>query len=232
MKPTKVLERKSSPAKMDKDWFMFSSGLMMSLCSDYISMRLLYQLERFTTAPTILIKMIEVAEKSMKLFVTINSKTKTALSDSKSIYGHSIEKLRKESSQYSKVFEGADICEFTSDLNDKNGALYQYLRYGSQETTDGMNANLDHLLPIIDKIFFSSLLLLPEGDKRVLNFTSLIKNLLTSSQFDQTFNKELLKEAILRDNIHAQEYLAYCINLDIDHQKMIQSFQDESKSES
>lgn len=230
MKATKVLERKSAPAKTDKDWFMFSSGLIMSLCSDYIAMRLLYHIECLTTAPTILIKMIEVAEKSMKLFVAVNSKTKTALNDSKSIYGHSIEKLRKESVQYSTVFNDADICEFTSDLNDKSGTLYQYLRYGSQETTDGMSANLDHLLPIIDKIFFTSLLLLPEGDKRVLNFTSLIKNLLTSSRFDQTFNKELLKEAILRNNKYAEEYLSYCIALDIEHQKLVESFQNASKN--
>lgn len=187
-------------------------------------MRLLYYLERLTTAPTILIKMIEVGEKSLKLFVAVNSRTQTALTDSKSKYGHSIEKLRSESAAYNNIFNDKDICDFTKDLNDKGGILYQYLRYGSQETTDGMSANLDQLLPIIDKIFFSALLLLPESDRKLLNFTSLIKNLLTSSNFDQTFNKELLKTAILHNNSYAQDYLKYSITLDEDHKKLIADY--------
>ena len=190
---------------------------MMSLCSDYVSMRLLYYLERLTTAPTLLIKMIEVAEKSLKLFISVNNKSQNALSYSKTLYGHSIEKLRIESSKYAGVFNAPDICKFTSELNDKGGILYQYLRYGSQETTGGMSANLDHLLPIIDKIFFSSLLLLPAAEKKLLNFTCLLKNLLTNSQFDQTFNKELIKTAILFNNAYADKYVAYCLQIDEEH---------------
>lgn len=224
MKSKKVLERTGSANKSDKDWFYFSSSLMMSLCSDYISMRLLYYIERFTTAPTILIKMLEVAEKSLKLFVSVNSKTQTALSDSKTKYGHSIEKLRVESAAYNDIFNNADICEFTCDLNDKGGTFYQYLRYGSQETTNGMSANLDQLIPIIDKIFFSSLLLLPEGERKLLNFTSLLKNLLTNSKFDQSLNKQLLKEAIFFSNNYAEEYLKYCIKIDEEHDKLLKQF--------
>jgi hypothetical protein len=226
----KVLERKPTAQKVEKNWFMFASGMMNSLASDYISMRILYCLEPLTTAPTTLLKMIEIAEKSLKLFISVHTKTEKALSDSKTKYGHNIEKLRNECASIEPVFADPDICEFTSDLNDKTGILYQYLRYNAQETTDGFSANLYYLIPIIDKLYFSAIMLLPENDRRTLNFTSTLKNLLTDSQFDQSQNKDLLKQVVFHDNQYAPIYLEYCRQIDDEHRKLIEQFEATQKN--
>ena len=223
MKPQKILERRSTSSKSEKDWLFFSIGLMMSLCSDYISLRFLYYTERITTSRTILPKLIEVAEKSLKLFVSVNNKTQTAISDFKTKYGHNIEKLRRESASFNTVFNDADICEFTCELQDQGGMLYQYFRYGSQETTSGMYANINKLIPIVDKIFFSCLLLLPENEKRRFNSTSLLKKLLTDSQFDQSFNRDLLKAAIYFENAHVSAYFDYCKQLDEHYGELVEN---------
>lgn len=76
--------------------------------------------------------MVEVAEKSLKLFITINNKSTTALSDSMTIYGHNIKKLRIESASFNNTFDDADIKEVTKELCDRGGEFYQFLRYGSQ----------------------------------------------------------------------------------------------------
>jgi hypothetical protein len=169
--------------------------------------------------------MIEIAEKSLKLFISVHTKTERALSDSKTKYGHNIEKLRNECASIEPVFNDQDICEFTSDLNDKTGILYQFLRYNAQETTDGFSANLDLLVPIIDKLYFSAIMLLPEHDRRTLNFTSTLKNLLTDSMFDQSLNKDLLKQVVFHNNHYAAQYLEYCRTMDDEHKKMIEQFE-------
>ena len=218
------LERKQKSQKKEADWFYFSAPLMNVVCSDYISLRLLYFLEPLTTSFTILPKMVEVAEKSLKLYVLVNNKSKTALTDSRSYYGHNIEKLRLESASFNSIFDDNDIKQFTRYLSDRGGSLYQFLRYGSQETTDGMSANLEKLIPIIDKIFFKSLILLPEPERKLLNFVCILKSLLTQSNFDQSQYKELLIKSLTVNNEFINEYLELCKKLDEDHKALRESF--------
>lgn len=217
-----MLKRKKESHKIEQDWFMFSWKLFFHLCSDYIALRLLYYLEPLTTANSILVKMIDVAEKSLKLFVTVQNKSATALSDSRQIYGHNIEKMRIESAKYDIVFDDNDIKTFSKDLQDRRGEFYQYLRYGSQETTRGMSANLGQTMPVVDKIFFKSILLLPENERRLFNFTSLLKNLLTGSRFDQSQNPNLLLSALQKNNPYIDEYIEYCHLLDKEYEKLLE----------
>lgn len=217
-----MLTRKKESQKIEKDWFIFSSQLFFHLCSDYIALRLLYYLEPLTTASSILVKIVDVAEKSLKLYLSVQNKSNTALSDSRQNYGHDIEKMRIESTKYDTVFDDEDIKMFSKDLYGKRGEFYQYLRYGSQETTQGMSANLGQIMPVVDKIFFKSILLLPENERRLLNFTSLLKNLLTRSRFDQSQNPNLLLSALQKDNLYVNEYIEYCHFLDKEHEKLLE----------
>jgi hypothetical protein len=169
--------------------------------------------------------MVEVAEKSLKLFITINNKSTTALSDSMTLYGHNIEKLRIESASFNNTFDDADIKEVTKELCDRGGEFYQFLRYGSQKTTEGFSANLDHLMPVLDKIFFTSIMTLPNDERRLLNFTCILKSLLTASNFDQSRNSELLKNAISHNNIYIFEYINYCNQLDVEYLEQVAKFQ-------
>jgi hypothetical protein len=209
-----MLTRKKEAQKTEKDWFEFSSQLFFHLCSDYIALRLLYYLEPLTLSFPILVKMIEVAEKSLKFYLTVHNKSNTALSVSRQSYGHNIDNMRVESTKYNSIFDEDDIKKFSKDLDDKDGKLYQYLRYGSQETTQGMSANLHQTMQVIDKIFFKSILLLPESEKRLFNFMSLLKKLLMQSNFDQSQNPKLLLSALKKDNLYINEYIEYCSFLD------------------
>ena len=226
-----MLDRIVEPQKQPRDWFGFSSALFPILCSDYISLRLLYHLEPLTTAHTILVKMVEVSEKSFKLFVAVNSKSKDALTDAKNNYGHNIEKLRRECAQYNIEFESEDIKTFTKSLNDRGGALYQFLRYGSQEMTQGFDGYLQKILPVVDKIFFKTIFLLPENERRLLNFVSPLKNLLMGSQFDQSQNPELLIRILKENNDYLDEYIEYCKLLDKKHLEFLEDLDLVNKEE-
>ncbi len=218
-----MLSRKKTPQKTEKDWFMFSSMLYIHLCSDYIALKLLYYLEPFTTFSPILVKAVEVAEKSLKFFLAVHNQSDTALSDAAQNYGHNLEKMRVESAKYNEVYNRDSIKNFTKEFNDKKGELYQYLRYGSQKTTEGMSAKLDQIMPIIDIIFFSSIMLLPENMRDVYNFTSLLKNLLTGSQFDQSQNPDILLSALKhKNNLYIDLYTKYCNDLDEKHKKQLE----------
>jgi hypothetical protein len=173
--------------------------------------------------------MVEVAEKALKVYFTVNKKSNSALPESRRDYGHNIEKLRSESSSFNAAFDDEDIKHFTRDLSGRGGALYQYLRYGAEETTDGITANIKNLMPVIDKIFFKSLLLLPERDRHLLNFTCTLKSLVTGSKFDQSQNRELLLTAVKSDNQYIDEYIEYCVHLDKHHKNI---FENSSKRES
>jgi hypothetical protein len=225
-----MLQRKKASQKIEKDWFQFAAPLSLIVHSDYIALRLLYYLEPLTTAWPVLTKMIDVAEKSLKLYLTAQNKSVVALSDARSNYGHHIEKLRIESTNHNSAFGDEDIKEFSKDLNDKSGALYQYLRYGSQETTNGSNANLGQLMLVIDKIFFKSILLLPPDQKRVLTFVSPLKNLVTASKFDQSQNPTLLLKALKENNAYLDEYLDYCKLLDKEHLELTELLKQNSQA--
>jgi len=219
-----MLSRKHTNHR-DMHWFMFSAGLMHSLCSDYIAMRLLVNVEPLTTAMTIVPKMLDVVEKSLKLHWAVRSQTTIALCEARATYGHNIEKLRTACAGYHAVFDEADVHAFTKDLNDPGGKLYQYLRYGTQETTAGFETNLEALLPVVDKIFAKSILLLPGGIRKVLVFSSPLKNLLTRSRFDQSQYPDQLLEILQRNNAHFADLSAYCHRLDDEHANLHKQLQ-------
>jgi hypothetical protein len=217
--------RRSSQRK-DREWFTFSASLLHHLCSDYISLRLLYGLEPLTVFSTTLVKTIEVAEKAMKLFIAVKTQATSALSTSLSTYGHNLEKLRGDCATHEPGFDDADIQWFTHDLNDKSGSLYQYLRYGSHSTIEGFSSDLRVLVPIVDKIFFTSILRLPPEIQRVLIFSCPLKHLVMHSQFDQSTNRTLVMNALTVNNSYIAGFAAYCADLDKDHAKLIQQFAD------
>ena len=209
-----MLMRKPTPQRQEQDWFYFSAGLMHSLCSDYIAVRLLYTLAPLTTAMTILPKMLDVVEKALKVHLAVQTQTPTALTDARSDYGHNIEKLRAACAKFEPAFDHQGIQALTRDLNDKDGKLYQYLRYGSQETTAGSETNLAVLLPVVDRIFSNSLLLLPDEYRRLLLFCSSLKSLVTRSSFDQSRHPEQLIDVLARDNPYFREFQVLFEQLD------------------
>jgi hypothetical protein len=214
------MARKGLDHKQDHDWFLFSSGLMQVLCSDYIALRILHRLEPLTAALAIAPKMLDVVEKSMKLFIAIQTKTSTALTDARCKYGHDIERLRKDCAAYESVFDDGDVREFTKDLNDRDGKLYQHLRYGSQETTAGFEANLDAAMPIVDKVFCNALVLLPEAERRLLLLPSLLKNLVTG-KFDQSQHRNEILGLVRAGNPHFAKLELLFRRLDGEQMKLI-----------
>jgi hypothetical protein len=215
-----MLVRKGASRRQEADWFQFSAGLMHSLCSDYIALRVLYSVEPLTTAMTICTKMLDVVEKALKLHLAVQTQTSTALTDARSEYGHNLEKLRAACAKYHSTFDELDVCAFTRDLNDKDGKLYQYLRYCSQETTSGLEANLAVLLPVVDKVFAKCLLLLPEGPRRVLVFSCTVKNLISRSQFDQSQYPAQLIEILQHNNAFFAELTTLFRTLDEEHEAL------------
>jgi hypothetical protein len=212
-----MLKRKIAPQPKELDWFTFSAGLIPGLCSDYIAVRLLYRLEPLTTAFTIVGKMLDVVEKSLKLYIAAQTRTTAALSDVAGRYGHNVEKLRVACAAYESAFDDDDVRAFTKDLNDADGKLYQKLRYGAQKTTDGFETNLAALMPVVDKIFCKSILTLPADCQKVLVFSSPLKQLLMGSRFDQTQNRAWVLEALRSGNAYFHELAALCHRLDEEH---------------
>ena len=220
-----MLKRKQSTQRNEKDWFYFSSPLSMALVSDYIAMRLLFRIEPLTTAMVVLGKALDVAEKSLKLFVTVSTKTPMALSSARTNYGHNIEKLRAAAAQYDSVFNEAAIRSFARDLSDKSGKLYQHVRYGSEETTDGFEANLAGVITVIDRIFVQSILRLPDRERKLLFLVSPLKNLIRGSHFDQTQNRGLVLDALRWQNAEFPAFEALCELLDVEHEALIRQLE-------
>jgi hypothetical protein len=225
-----MLTRKRLPQKQEKDWFYFSSALALVLVSDYIALRLLYYLEPLTTAHAVLGKAIDVAEKSLKLLVIVSSKSQTALSSSRNDYGHDIEKLRAAAATYNAVFDEVPIKQFARDLNDKSGKLYQHIRYGSEETTDGFEANLAALMPVIDRIFIQAVLALPKPEQKLLFFVSPLKHLVMGSQFDQTQNRGQVLESLRYENVEFPAFEALCTQMDIEHEEFLKQMAESTKA--
>lgn len=219
-----MLKRTETSQRVDRDWFFFASGLMHGLCSDYIAVRLLYMMEPLTTGMTILPKMLDVVEKSLKVHLFVHTQSETALTDAQSDYGHNIEKLRAACSKFNAEFDHQDIRALTRDLNDKRGQLYQYLRYGSQATTAGFEGNIGLLLPVVDRVFSESLLLLPDHHRRVLLFCSSLKSLMTRSRFDQSRNPEQLLQALAHNNPYFIQFQLLFRQLDEEHQLLVDQF--------
>jgi hypothetical protein len=220
-----VLKRTKSAEKQERDWFHFSNMLSIMVASDYIALRILYRLEPLTTATAILGKALDVVEKSLKLFVTVSSKTPTALSSARTEYGHNIEKLRAAAARYNPVFDEAPIKTFAIDLNDSSGKLYQLVRYGSEETTDGFETNLAAVMPVIDRIFVQSVLRLPVNERKVLFFVSPLKHIIRGSRFDQTQNRGLVLDALRWQNAEFTSFEEFCEQLDAEHEVMVRQLE-------
>jgi len=200
---------------------MFSSGLMLRVSSDYISMRLLHLLEPLTCMPTIAVLMIDIAEKSFKLYLAVQTQTGAALADMGSKYGHNLEALREACAGFSPIFKENDVRAFTKNLNDRDGKLYQQLRYGAQKTTDGFKTNLSTLRPVVDKIFCESILGLPDGIRRTLIYSSPIKQLLVRTSLDQSRHPEELIDALRHDNVYFDRLNDYCHRIEEEHATLI-----------
>ena len=128
-----------------------------------MAMRWLHYCEPLTCAPTVCVAMLDVVEKSLKLHLAVQTQTATALTEMHTTYGHNVEALRDACAAFTPAFADDDVRGFTRDLNDRDGKLYQQMRYGSQRTTLGFQTNLSTLLPVVDKIFSESLLGLTRG---------------------------------------------------------------------
>jgi len=206
----------------DEDWFLFASFLSFSLYSDYIAFRFLVFLEPYTLIFTTMQLIPNIMEKSFKLLISFKEKPDNPSKFFKS-FGHNIDILRKKCSEYNLVFLNTDIEDLTKNFNDKSGKFQQYLKYGSEESIEGFSAQIEKIIQVIDKIVFESIYSLPKNEKMLLVFSSLIKNLITKSRFDQSKNQELLIKAIKDKNIYFDDFLRYCHNLDDEHNNFLES---------
>jgi hypothetical protein len=186
-------------------------------------MRMLYRIGRPTTIPTICVMMIGIVEKSLKLYLAVQSQTATALSDMRT-YGHNVESLRCACAKFHSLFDDTDIRGFTKHLNDPDGKLLQKLRYGSQETSNGFSTNIGTLLPVVDKVFVQSILLLPDELRKLLVCTSSIKLLVTRSPVDQSQYPEQTIEILTHGNAHFPLLIDYCQRLKLEEDELISKF--------
>lgn len=214
-----VLQKKNTSEKKDQNWFMFAMGLSHHLFSDYVSLKLMFQMETLAFAQTNLVGMVEVVEKSFKLFLAMHEKLDNSLSHYSSEYGHNIEKLRNKAAEFNSVFDEDDIKQFTKPFEDKRGALYQHLRYGSEKTIEGFKTNLGVLMPIVEKIFFSCVLRLGEQDKKMLNTSSLLRFLIVNNDFHQSNNRDILVQAVMANNPYFKEYEEYSWDIENEQKK-------------
>ena len=64
--------------------------------------------EPLTCAPTVLVAMLDVVEKSLKLHLAVQAQTATALTEMSSTYGHNVEALRDACAAFTPVFADED----------------------------------------------------------------------------------------------------------------------------
>lgn len=217
-----VFNKKNTSEKKDKDWFMFATGLSRHLFSDYISLKLIFQMETLAFAQTNLVGMVEVAEKSFKLFLAMHEKRENSLSHYSTEYGHNLKKLRGKAAEINSIFNDDDVKQFTKPFGDKRGALYQHLRYGSEKSIEGYETDLSLLIPIIDKIFFNCILRLDDQDKKMVNFLSLLQLLIVDNKFHQSNNRDTLLQAVMSNNPYFHEYEKYSWQLEDEHNNVIE----------
>jgi len=175
--------------------------------------------------------MAELAEKSLKMFLALSEQKDNALSHYASTYGHNIKKLREQAETFSESFSEQDIVDFSLVFDDKRGALFQHLRYGSQMTIDGYSTNLGTLMPIVEKIFFYSCLELPKEWKQMINFNSSLFHLLTNGRFDQSRNPKLILEAVRINNPFISEYENYCHQMNDEQEELRKKFEQEKNKD-
>lgn len=204
-------KRPAQPSGGDEHWFGFASALNLYCASDYIALRLMCVFEPFATTPTIYVKMIEVIEKALKVFISVRSESPTAISDARFKYGHNLKKLRESAGQYEAVFNDQDICDLTQYFNDNGGRYFQHLRYGSGMTiTEPRTVDLKKALDVVDKIYFKSLILIPDHYRRMFLETNFVKHVFFESFVQKNMNLPPLKTALLKDNQYINEFIKCC----------------------
>jgi hypothetical protein len=218
-----VLQKKNTSEKKDKGWFMFAMGLSHHLFSDYVSLKTMFQMETLSFAQSNLVGMAEVAEKSFKLYLAMNEKLDNSLSHYSTEYGHNLEKLRAKAAEFNDRFNDDDIKQFTKPFDDRRGALYQHLRYGSEKTIKGFSTNLGVLMPIVEKIFFNSVLRLEEQDKKMVNNSSLLRFLIVNNEFHQSNNRDVLIQAVKANNLYFTEYAEYSWDIENEQKRMLEA---------
>ena len=201
-------------------------GLSQRLFPEYIALKLCHHMEIYALAQSNLVGMVEVVEKSFKLYLSINEKVDNALSHYSSNYGHNLDKLRIQSSLFCETFQDDDIVSLTKPFNDKGGALYQHLRYGSQHSIDGLSTNLGNLMSIVDKVFYTCILQLNEPDKKMVNHSSILKMLIVNSPLSQSNNRGILLKAVQINNPYYSEYEQYCWKLENQDKKIIEQIKE------
>lgn len=204
-------------------------ALKRHVFADYISIKLAHLTEPLTFACSNLSRMVELAEKSLKLYLAFKEKREDALSHYSKRYGHSIRDLRTQAAIESKKFDQEDIRQFSSVFDDKQGALFQHFRYGSQSNITGYNTNMNSLMSVTEKIFFHSILDHSEQDKRMINHGSAIFMLLTKDQRDQSRNPKDLIQVIQSNNPFFEEYKSYCIELAEEDQRILKQLKKRSE---
>jgi hypothetical protein len=218
-----VFQKKNTSEKKDQNWFLFAMGLSHHLFSDYVSLKLMTQMETLAFAQTNLVGMVEVVEKSFKLFLAMHEKLENSLSHYSAEYGHNLEKLRLKAAEFDAIFEEEDIKQFTKPFGDKRGALYQHLRYGSEKSIEGFKTNLGVLMPIVEKIFFSSILRLDEQGKKQINSSSLLRFLIVNNEFHQSNNRDILIQAVINDNPYFNEYAEYSWDIENENKNILEA---------
>ena len=75
-------------------------------------------------------------------------------------------------------------------------------------------------MPIVEKIFFNCVLRIPEADKKLINTSSLLRFLITDNPFHQSNNRNILLQAVEKDNPYFSEYAEYSWELENEQRKL------------
>jgi hypothetical protein len=219
-----MIKKKKTSSNKEVNWFFFSTGLSHCLYSDYLQMKLCYMLEPLTLIPSSFVNMVEVVEKSFKIYLALKFEKDDTLSYFSEQYGHNLEKMRRDACQFNSIFEAEDIISFTKVFDDKSGQLYQELRYGSQKNIDGFSTRLCLLLPTVEKIFYICTHDHDDNKRRMINNSSFLFFLITNNTLDQSQNKELLLQAIKYKNEYFTKYEDYYKKLQEENDELMQKF--------
>lgn len=218
-----MIKRINTSQNTDQEWFTFTMGLSHHLFSDYVGMKLCYSLEPLSLASSNFVNMVEVVEKSLKVYLGFKLEKDDTLSYFSENFGHNLEKMRMQASTYNSIFNDSDIMGFTDSFNDKPGQLYQKLRYGAHKNISGFSTRLSNLLPVVEKIFYICITDHDENKKKMLFSSSLLFFLITSNNFAQANNSELLLSSIKYRNDYFEYYENYANKLKAENDKIYES---------
>lgn len=210
LKSERVTEKDKMELSAESECFFFSTSLIGNLTSDYISLKILYNEEPLATMTTIFTKIVEIVEKTLKLYLIINKKQENPESFLSKNYGHSIENLRNDCSKINNFFNDKEIVDLAKNFSDKSGALFQYFRYGNQKSIGQVEGNLKNIMPIVDKIYFKSLLTLPEEEKQFFISSLSLRAIINNDRPHQFKRPQYVIDCISINNMYFDEFLNYC----------------------